>query len=425
MADLEPRSIDNVRHSAYGSVFHPNNLITAQHGANNIWPRGFYTYGGEIIDDVLDKIRREAESCDCLQGFQLCHSLGGGTGSGFGSRVLSSLREEYPDRMISTYSVVPSAKSSDVVLEPYNTTLSLHHLMENADECFLFDNEALRGICEETLRIEDPSNDDYNKLIVDVMSGITCSLRFPGQLNWDLRKLAYNLIPFPRLHFFAVGHAPLTSKSSKQYERATVPTVSHQMLERKNMMCAIDPRKGCYLTAAALYRGKLSTKEVDDEVKKMQVKNPDLFVQWIPNNVISSMCDVPHKGRELSATFIGNTTAMQYLFSRLASQFGRMYRRGAYLQWYIDEGMDLGEINNAFEHVKDVIAEYDQYQNANDYQVVTDHKNRPYELSPPAPKDDDEEKEGNEKNEKEKVEVNAEYEDVVDENSGENQKNET
>merc|ERR1712187_1070835 len=135
---------------------------------------------------------------------------------------------------------------------------------------------------EQTLGIETPANDNYNKLIADVMSGITCSLRFPGQLNSDLRKLAVNLMPFPRLHFFAVGHAPLASKGSKQYERATVPTISHQMLEPRNMMCAIDPHAGRYLTAATLYRGKLSTKEVDAEVKKMQEKkkkkkNPVFF----------------------------------------------------------------------------------------------------------------------------------------------------
>merc|ERR1712113_1185173 len=223
-----------------------------EHGADNLWPRGHCTYGGKIIGDVLDKIRKEAESCDCLQGFQLCHSLGGGTGSGFGSLALSCLREEYPDRMISTYSVIPCERSSDVVLEPYNTTLSLNHLMENSDECFLFDNQALRRICEQTLGIEIPANDNYNKLIADVMSGITCSLRFPGQLNSDLRKLAVNLIPFPRLHFFIVGHAPLISKSQAAYRKVTTKELTEQVFDAKNMMAACDPRNGKYLTASVI-----------------------------------------------------------------------------------------------------------------------------------------------------------------------------
>ena len=47
---------------------------------------------------------------DCLQGFQLTHSLGGGTGSGMGTLLISKIREEYPDRIMNTYSVVPSPK---------------------------------------------------------------------------------------------------------------------------------------------------------------------------------------------------------------------------------------------------------------------------------------------------------------------------
>jgi len=59
---------------------------------------------------VLDVVRKEAESCDCLQGFQLTHSLGGGTGAGMGTLLISKIREEYPDRVMLTFSIVPSPK---------------------------------------------------------------------------------------------------------------------------------------------------------------------------------------------------------------------------------------------------------------------------------------------------------------------------
>src|SRR4051794_33488950 len=123
-----------------------------------------------------------------------------------------------------TFSVVPSPKVSDTVVEPYNATLSIHQLVENADEVMCIDNgtfrvcvaracshgiaEALYDICFRTLKLTNPSYGDLNQLVSSVMSGITCCLRFPGQLNSDLRKLAVNLIPFPRLHFFLVGFAP-------------------------------------------------------------------------------------------------------------------------------------------------------------------------------------------------------------------------
>jgi tubulin beta len=86
-------------------------------------------------------------------GFQVTHSLGGGTGSGMGTLLISKIREEYPDRMMLTFSVVPSPKVSDTVVEPYNATLSVHQLVENADECMVLDNEALYDICFRTLKL--------------------------------------------------------------------------------------------------------------------------------------------------------------------------------------------------------------------------------------------------------------------------------
>ncbi|ETO10472.1 tubulin beta chain [Reticulomyxa filosa] len=184
----------------------------------------FGTEGAELIDSVLDVVRKEAEGCDCLQGFQVTHSLGGGTGSGMGTLLISKIREEYPDRMLATFSVFPSPKVSDTVVEPYNATLSVHQLVENSDEVMVIDNEALYHICNRVLKLSTPTYADLNYLVSTAMSGITCSLRyflciiylFPGQLNSDLRKLAVNLIPFPRLHFFMTGFAPLTAPNTAQ-----------------------------------------------------------------------------------------------------------------------------------------------------------------------------------------------------------------
>merc|ERR1712013_564075 len=160
------------------------------------------------IDSVLDVVRKEAEGCDCLQGFQICHSLGGGTGSGMGTLLITKVREEYPDRIMETFSIFPSPKVSDTVVEPYNATLSVHQLVENADEVQVIDNEALYDICFRTLKLTTPTYGDLNHLVSAAISGVTCCLRFPGQLNSDLRKLAVNLVPFPRLHFFMTGFAP-------------------------------------------------------------------------------------------------------------------------------------------------------------------------------------------------------------------------
>ena len=177
-----------------------------------------------------------------------------------GILLLNNLREEYPDRIIATYSVIPSPKTSDTVVEPYNATLSIDGLIEGSNETFCIDNEALHNICTRTLKLTQPSYGDMNHLISACMAGITTCLRFPGQLNADLRKLRVNMVPFPRLHFFVPGYVPLTSRSSAPYRAITVPELTQQMFDANCMFAQCDPRKGRYLAVAAIFRGRMSTK---------------------------------------------------------------------------------------------------------------------------------------------------------------------
>jgi len=364
LMDLEPGTMDSVRAGQFGQIFRPDNFVFGQSGAGNNWAKGHYTEGAELIDSVLDVVRKEAEGCECLQGFQITHSLGGGTGSGMGTLLIAKIREEYPDRIMCTFSVFPSPKVSDTVVEPYNATLSIHQLVENADEVMVIDNEALYDICFRTLKLTTPTYGDLNHLVSAAMSGVTCGLRFPGQLNGDLRKLAVNLIPFPRLHFFMIGFAPLTARSSQTYRALTVSELTTQMFDAKNMMCASDPRHGRYLTASALFRGKMSTKEVDEQMVNIQNKNSSYFVEWIPNNIKSSVCDVAPANLKMSVTFLGNSTSIMEMFKRVIEQFTLMFRRKAFLHWYTGEGMDEMEFTEAESNLNDLVSEYQQYQDA-------------------------------------------------------------
>lgn len=364
LMDLEPGTMDSVRAGTFGNIFRPDNFVFGQSGAGNNWAKGHYTEGAELIDSVLDVVRKEAEGCECLQGFQITHSLGGGTGSGMGTLLIAKIREEYPDRIMCTFSVFPSPKVSDTVVEPYNATLSIHQLVENADEVMVIDNEALYDICFRTLKLTTPTYGDLNHLVSAAMSGVTCGLRFPGQLNGDLRKLAVNLIPFPRLHFFMIGFAPLTARSSQTYRALSVAELTTQMFDAKNMMCASDPRHGRYLTASALFRGKMSTKEVDEQMVNIQNKNSSYFVEWIPNNIKSSVCDVAPANLKMAVTFLGNSTAIMEVFKRIIEQFTLMFRRKAFLHWYTGEGMDEMEFTEAESNLNDLVSEYQQYQDA-------------------------------------------------------------
>ncbi|KAL4816949.1 tubulin beta-2 chain [Aspergillus spinulosporus] len=375
LIDLEPGTMDALRSGPNGALYRPDNFIYGQSSAGNNWAKGHYTEGAELVDQVIDVVRREAENCDCLQGFQVTHSLGGGTGSGMGTLLISKIREEFPDRMMATFSVMPSPKVSDTVVEPYNATLSVHQLVEHSDETFCLDNDALYDICIRTLKLSSPSYGDLNHLVSAVMSGITVSLRFPGQLNSDLRKLAVNMVPFPRLHFFMVGFAPLTSRSSSSFRSISVPELTQQMFDSRNMMTAANYQNGRFLTCSTLFRGKVAMKEVEDQMRNMQNKYSSYFVEWIPNNVQTALCSMPPKGLKMAATFVGNSTSVQELFNRVSNQFTAMFRRKAFLHWYTGEGMDEMEFTEAESNMNDLMSEYQQYQEA----TVSDGEGGAYE----------------------------------------------
>ncbi|TIB03312.1 hypothetical protein E3P96_01932 [Wallemia ichthyophaga] len=361
--DLEPNTMEVLRHSNIGGLFSPNSFVNGQSGAGNNFGKGYYTEGAELVDQILDITRREAENTDCLQGFQLNHSLGGGTGSGLGTLLMSKLREEFPDRMMSTFSIIPSPKVSDTVVEPYNAVLATNQLIENSDLTFMLDNEALYRICQNTLKTDSPNYDSLNGLIARAMAGVSTSLRFPSQLNSDLRKLAVNMIPFPRLHFLCTAIAPLSSVRNRSYQSTNIQDLTASLFDSNNMLAQI-PKYGRYMTAAALYQGPMGMRDIEDTIMAYQAKNADQFVEWIPHNVLTSHCSVSPIDSKTGGTFIANTTSVQDLFHRNATMFSAMLKRRAYLHWYTGEGMDEMEFTEAESNLMDLIAEYQQYENA-------------------------------------------------------------
>ena len=118
------------------------------------------------------------------------------------------------------------------------------------------------------------------------------------------------------------------------------------MFDAKNMMAASDPRHGRYLTIAAIFRGKVSMKEVEEQMQNVQNKNSAYFVEWIPNNVLTAQCDIAPRGTKMAVTFLGNSTAIQELFKRVSDQFTAMFKRKAFLHWYTQEGMDEMEVRS-------------------------------------------------------------------------------
>ena len=129
------------------------------------------------MENVVEKIRKEAENATSPQGFFIFHSFGGGTGSGFATLLQERLSVEFPKKVKLDYAVYPAPQTSTAVVEPYNSILATHMAMEHADVTFLVDNDAVFSICKNKLDVEHSSYRELNQLIAQVVSSVTASLR--------------------------------------------------------------------------------------------------------------------------------------------------------------------------------------------------------------------------------------------------------
>ncbi|KAJ1975190.1 alpha-tubulin [Dimargaris cristalligena] len=368
MVDLEPSVIDEVRTGTYRQLFHPEQLITGKEDAANNYARGHYTVGKEIVDSVLDRIRKMADNCEGLQGFLVFHSFGGGTGSGFGALLLERLSVDYGKKSKLEFSVYPAPQVSTSVVEPYNSILTTHTTLEHADCSFMVDNEAIYDICRRNLDISRPTYSNLNRLIAQIVSSITTSLRFSGSLNVDLTEFQTNLVPYPRIHFPLVTYAPIISAEKSLHEQLSVGEITNACFDPNNQMVKCDPRHGKYMACCLLYRGDVVPKDVNAAVAAVKAKRTVQFVDWCPTGFkigINGQQPTVVPGGDLAKVdravcLLSNTTAIAEAWARLDHKFDLMYAKRAFVHWYVGEGMEEGEFSEAREDLAALEKDYEE-----------------------------------------------------------------
>ncbi|KAG2463272.1 tubulin alpha-8 chain-like [Polypterus senegalus] len=366
--DLEPTVIDEVRTGTYRRLFHPEQLITGKEDAANNYARGHYTIGKDIIESVLDRIRKLADQCAGLQGFLIFHSLGGGTGSGFASLLMERLSFDYGKKSKLEFAIYPAPQVSTAVVEPYNTVLTTHSTLEHSDCAFLVDNEAIYDICRRNLDVERPSYTNLNRLIGQIVSSITASLRFDGALNVDLTEFQTNLVPYPRIHFPLVSYSPVISAEKANHEQHSVAEITCSCFEPTNQMVKCDPRHGKYMACCLLYRGDVVPKDVNAAIAAIKTKRSIQFVDWCPTGFKVGVNRQPPTvvpGGDLARVqravcMLSNTTAIAEAWARLDHKFDLMFAKRAFVHWYVGEGMEEGEFSEARDDLAALEKDYEE-----------------------------------------------------------------
>ncbi|ETN85539.1 hypothetical protein RB195_006569 [Necator americanus] len=308
LIDLEPTVVDEVRTGTYRDLFHPEQLLSGKEDAANCYARGRYTIGREMID------------------------------------------------------------VSTSMVEPYNSILMTHTTLEHSDCSFMADNEAIYDICRRNLDLARPTYTNLNRLVAQIISSITASLRFDGALNVDLTEFQTNLVPYPRIHFPLVTYAPLVSPERAYHEQNTVADMTNTCFEPGSQMVKCDPRRGKYMAVCLLYRGDVVPKDINSAISSVKTKRTVQFVEWSPTGFkvgINYQPPTVVPGGDLgkqtrSVCMISNTSAIAEAWARLDHKFDLMYAKRAFVHWYVGEGMEEGEFSEAREDMAALERDYEE-----------------------------------------------------------------
>ena len=176
----------------------------------------------------------------------------------------------------------PAPQVSTAVVEPYNSILTTHTTLEHSDCAFMVDNEAICDICRRNLNIERPTYTNLNRLISQIVSSITASLRFDGALNVGLTEFQTNLVPYPHIHFPLATYASVISAEKAYHEQLTVAEITNACFEPANQMVKCDPRHGKYMACCLSYHGDVVPKDVSAAIATIKTKRSIQFVDWCP-----------------------------------------------------------------------------------------------------------------------------------------------
>uniref|UniRef100_A0A8C6V3E6 Tubulin epsilon 1 n=1 Tax=Naja naja TaxID=35670 RepID=A0A8C6V3E6_NAJNA len=342
LIDMEEGVVNEILQGPLREVFDSKQLITDVSGSGNNWAVGHNVYGCQYREHIVEKLRKTAEHCDCLQCFFVIHSMGGGTGSGLGTFLLTVLEDEFPEVYRFVTSVYPS-REDDVITSPYNSVLAMKELSEHADCVLPIENESLFDIVSKinqmtnsgklgsTVKqsslvtssaggikhLQEKPFDAMNNIVANLLLNLTSSARFEGSLNMDLNEISMNLVPFPQLHYLVSSLTPL-------YTLADVNVPSRRL-------------------------------------------KPSLqFVSWNQEGWKTGLCSVPPVGHSHSLLALANNTCIKPTFIELKERFMKLYKKKAHLHHYLHvDGMDQNCFSEALSSLSNLIEDYNQLEAAN------------------------------------------------------------
>lgn len=387
LIDLEPSVIS--RATAALPMFNPRNIHLSENGsgAANNWQRGYH-YATEHEDELFNLLDRELDKCDNLSAFQLFHSVAGGTGSGVGSFLLQLLNDRYGSKkIVSTFLIFPSnEKTSDVVVQPYNTVLTLKRLIEFSDATFVFNNDSLNSL-ESTLLapIDDGKLSSEtafggaNKLISHVAAGISNPLRFPSYMYSSYQSIIATLVPTPDLKFLSSSIAPFSSlpgmTPKHDYVNLNENDIILELLNDKYKMNHVEGQPQYLSMMDYLIGDTLNQHEIRKGLIRAQQRVQ--FVPWTSSSIhVVNGKKLPFiKSNSLNGFQISNNTSIPKMFAKIVRQYDLLAKRQAYINFYTEtnDASEREGVLEAFEECKEsILGVIDEYKSSTSMSYLED-----------------------------------------------------
>lgn len=358
--DTEPKVL---RRLCRASTFRKENIIMDRTGRGGNWAFGYngrkIADGADIFEKLMASMRKEIERCDNFCGTVLVHSLGGGTGSGVGSRAVELLRDEYPMNYLISCAVTPFV-TGESPLQNYNALLSLSALSSLADGIVMFSNDDLMSRllrrCTQPPH-EAISLNDINRHIGMCMAGAmmpTDSLTAKTGLSIGLEpwEMLRSLCPMPT-HKFLHINSVLRKKSS--WEEMTSSLI--HSLTRRNSEGAVFSSLANVVVARGDENQKFNSFMPRIET---QIKSAYCTIKWNPFPVdfwISAKNSIVSTAAKSLTVGSNYSNIIPQLEGILQSSQTKLSAR-AYLHWYEKYGCTNEDFVVAFDKLQTVIDAY-------------------------------------------------------------------
>lgn len=205
-----------------------------------------------------------------------------------------------------------------------------------------------------------------NRLISQVVSSITASLRFNGALNVDMNEFQTNLVPYPRIHFPLASFAPFIPVSKAVHEQVTVSDLTSELFKNENQMVKCDCTNGKYMACCVLFRGDVVSKDVNSAIADVKMKRKIQFVDWSPAGFkigINNKAPMVVEGGDLArvtrgCSMLSSTTAIAQAWADIDHKFDQMFAKRAFVHWYTGEGLEESEFFEARENLAALEMDY-------------------------------------------------------------------